>query len=73
MTKIGGRALVGFPTAIEDIVIFNTNRFYGGVQLSHLFANWNQLYTTDKFRLGVDKYDSEEDLNYQPVYVLEKT
>ena len=64
--------MLGFPTTPDDYVVFNAARYYGPVQLSHLFANWNQVYTTDRFRLGDDDYISQRDLNYQPVYVLEK-
>eukprot|EP00095_Tigriopus_kingsejongensis_P012166 maker-scaffold345_size201316-snap-gene-1.21 protein:Tk12166 transcript:maker-scaffold345_size201316-snap-gene-1.21-mRNA-1 annotation:"hypothetical protein GUITHDRAFT_82324" len=42
--KEGGHALVGVPSG-ADGVAFNVHRIYGPVMYSHLFANWEQIYT----------------------------
>ena len=35
---------MGVPSGI-DAVIFNTNRNYGRIMNSHLFANWDVIYS----------------------------
>ena len=71
LTKRGGRAMVGVPTSPRDEVVFNMGRLYGDIQLSHLFANWKQVHSTDKYRMGVEGPE-EEPFVYQPLYILEK-
>ena len=44
LTKPKGRALVGVPSGM-DLVVFNLNRNYGRIMNSHLFANWNVIYS----------------------------
>ena len=40
----GGRMLLGVPRAVKDKVQFNMHRSYGPLQMSHLLANWEQIY-----------------------------
>ena len=47
LTKPGARGLVVDPAGF-DAVVFNTHRIYGPLQNSHLFANWDQVYSTFK-------------------------
>ena len=63
--------MVGVPTSPRDEVVFNMGRLYGDIQLSHLFANWKQVHSTDKYRMGVE-VPEEEPFVYQPLYILEK-
>merc|ERR1719461_2539617 len=51
LTKKGGRALVAVPTDKTDRVAFNEYRVYGDLQLPHLFANWDQVFTDDKYQI----------------------
>merc|ERR1719411_609564 len=44
LMKPKGRALVGVPSGMDQ-VIFNSNRNYGRIMNSHLFANWNVIYS----------------------------
>jgi hypothetical protein len=44
LTKPGGRALVGVPTAPGDAVVWNGAKLYGNLMLAHLFANWKQVF-----------------------------
>ena len=76
LTKPGGRGLFGMPV-LYDIVLFNSARVYGPLQLSHLFANWRLVFTEAKeFPKGRDTPQEErpEDFifNYQPLFVVEK-
>ena len=45
LSKKRARALVALPIAPEfkDLVTFNAGKFYGKLQLSHLFTNWKQV------------------------------
>lgn len=51
MTRHGGRLFVGIPEALgadgkaSDIILYNAHRNYGPVQLPHLFANWDQVWS----------------------------
>ena len=38
--------MVGVPTFKTDNLRFNLQRVYGPVQLSHLFANWELVYSS---------------------------
>jgi len=42
--KPGSRAIVGVPAG-DDTICFNAHRFYGPLMFSHLFSNWNLIYT----------------------------
>ena len=47
ITKKNARVLVGVPSQFEhpefeEYIGFNAGRVYGSIQLSHLFANWDQ-------------------------------
>ena len=39
--------MVGAPGG-KDAITFNASRVYGRIMLPHLFANWEQIYTTYK-------------------------
>ena len=83
LMKPRGRALIGVPTGF-DAVAFNANKVYGPLQLSHLFANWNQIYTEAKmYKDGMNTMVEDIPCNekmahlhpmscYEPLYVLEK-
>jgi hypothetical protein len=45
LSKKRARALVALPMTheFEDLVTFNAGKFYGKLQLSHLFTNWKQV------------------------------
>ena len=76
LTKKGGRALIGVPADKTDAVYFNAARKYGPIMLSHLFANWNQVYTDDRYLLTEESkkeaLPENKDFGYQPIYILEK-
>ena len=65
-----------------DAINFNSNRSYGRIMLPHLFANWNQIYSTyrdypeDLTQINAGDFCPEKDDNlawcYQPMTVLEK-
>lgn len=68
LTKPGGHALIGVPTG-PDEVIFNVGRVYGKILYSHLFANWEQIYTN----IPKHKFEScEFCMSYQPLHLLRK-
>jgi hypothetical protein len=81
LTRPGGRALVGVPAGYDG-VYFNSNKIYGPLQFSHLFANWHQVYSEAKmFKDGMYTPISEACPNkdaekvfycYEPLTVLEK-
>ncbi|TRY68928.1 hypothetical protein TCAL_15162, partial [Tigriopus californicus] len=50
LVKDLGFALVGVPTG-PDHIIFNVHRVYGPLMYSHLFANWQQVYTNTDMSL----------------------
>jgi len=88
ITKKNARVLVGVPSqfehpGFEEYIGFNAGRVYGSIQLSHLFANWDQVYTEaiknyENFRskrgnaksLLQKRLDS---YSYQPIYILQNT
>jgi len=81
LLKPGARALVGIPGG-TDAIHFNSNRSYGRIMLPHMFANWNQIYSTyrdfpeshSEIKVG-DFCPGEEDnlmWCFQPMTVLEK-
>jgi hypothetical protein len=81
LTRPGGRALIGVPGGFDG-VYFNGNKIYGPLQFSHLFANWNQIYSQAKmFKDGwktpipdvcPDKNAERIFFCYEPLTVLEK-
>ncbi len=42
LVKPGGLALVGVPTG-PDMIVFNSDKVYGPILYSHIFANWKQV------------------------------
>ena len=44
LMKPGSRAFVGVPGGL-DAINFNAGRAYGKIMFSHLFANWDQIYS----------------------------
>lgn len=76
MTKPGGRMLLGLPTGFDG-VMFNACKMYGPFQYSHLFANWDQIYTEAEmlekgFDTPVEERKCKEFYGYQPLHVVEK-
>lgn len=82
LLKPGAKALIGVPSG-KDAINFNANRVYGKIALAHLFANWNQIYSTyrdfpeDKgFSADITDYCHDKDSCllhcFQPMTVLEK-
>ena len=77
--KPKGRALVGVPSGL-DKVIFNTNKNYGRIMNSHLFANWDVVHSefqelkvdTLGFDIRVFCNDDSVFWCYQPITVVEK-
>ena len=82
LMKPGGRALIGVPSGM-DAILFNGNRLYGPIMYSHLFANWNQIYS--EYRDFDNGFDTDprkfcecgrtcENIMwcYQPMSVIEK-
>ncbi len=47
LTHPGGKLLIGVPSGY-DAVFFNMHRLYGPIQCSHLYTNWNAVYTEAK-------------------------
>ena len=47
LSKPGARGLIYEPSGF-DAVVYNTHRVYGPLQMSHLCANWNVLYSNFK-------------------------
>ena len=45
LLKPGARALFGAPGGFDSIA-FNAGRSYGQIMSPHLFANWNQIFST---------------------------
>ena len=69
MVKPGGRALIGLPTH-SDMITFNAHRVYGPVLLSHLFSNWEQVYTKAKFRHENKNHNGH--IMPQGIFIVEK-
>ena len=75
--------MVGVPTGFDG-VMFNANRIYGPYMYSHLFANWDQIYTeAEMFKNGPETHYKDVPCKendammhafccYEPVHVLEK-
>lgn len=69
--KPGGQVLVAAPYA-KDTLRFNLNRVYGPLMHSHLFANWQVVYTNNNNDdLQFVQHHICDDC-YQPIYILEK-
>ena len=62
-SKKQSRALVSLPMTknFDDLIAFNSGKFYGRVQLANLFTNWKQVpedydyYDTMKFKVVENK------------------
>lgn len=65
----GGRALLGVPTAPEDLLQFNGARIYGPATYPHLLANWLQVHTDSNPRA---RFSPKCVHCYQPLHVLER-
>ena len=77
LTKPKGQALVGVPSGM-DLVLFNSNRNYGRIMNSHLFASWNVIYS-DFMEINDDSIvedfcRNQEDLRhcFEPLTIIEK-
>lgn len=67
--KPGGKALVGFPIGPgKDQIYFNSHKNYGPVLLSHLFANWEQVYSEFDYK----NFIKECVWCYQDLFVVQK-
>ena len=64
----GGRMLIGLPGGSKDIICYNAHKIYGPVLYSHLFANWDQVWSEVKKLSDLPNDCSAE----QPLHVLEK-
>ena len=72
---MGGRFAIAVPTGANDIVCWNAHRIYGPVLYSHLFANYDQLYSevSDLSKLNTANcHPSSLSHTHQPITVLEK-
>ena len=67
LVKPGGKALVGVPSG-PDMIMFNSDRVYGPLSYSHLFANWRQVYTENDF----SNFDPICTHCYVPLHVIER-
>lgn len=72
----GGRALVGVPVGY-DAVLFNGCKLYGPLQLSHLFANFEQIYTEADMTINAkdmppEKRTIDPVFAYQPIFIIQK-
>lgn len=65
----GARALVGVPGAGKDLICMNAHRMYGPVMYSHLFANWDQVWSEIK---KVSEMSTDCFASQQPIHVLQK-
>ncbi|TRY73027.1 hypothetical protein TCAL_01895 [Tigriopus californicus] len=61
----GGMVLIGVPTG-PDVLVFNLHRIYGPVMYSHLFANFEQVFT----KANIANYHRQH--CYQPIHILRK-
>ena len=69
--KPKGQALIGIPIGPgKDVTSFNSHRLYGPVMLSHLFANFKQIYSDLDYK---SKYNYNCRWCYQELFVVEKT
>lgn len=67
--KEGGQALIGMPLGPgKDAIYFNSHKTYGPLMLSHLFANFKQIYS----EVDYSKYSPDCPFCYQDLFVLEK-
>ena len=74
LTRPGGRMLLGIPMAYDEVQ-FNSHKIYGPLQMSHVLANWQQIYadiilTEDRSR--VVKPIHLANAIYQPGIVVQK-
>lgn len=69
-----GFAIIGLPTG-PDHITFNLHRVYGPLMYSHLFANWQQIYTDTNINLYTSEIHQENTYKgayFQTVHVLRK-
>ena len=77
LIKPKGRALVGVPSGL-DAILFNAHRNYGPIMSSHLFANWDIIYSQyleiNEKSIVKDICEENADLFscFQPLTVIEK-
>ena len=77
LSKPGARGLIYEPSGV-DAIIYNQGRIYGPLQMSHLVANWNVLYSDFKVfaRTDLTERCKDEDGNilncFKAVTVVEK-
>ena len=77
LIKPKGRALVGVPSGL-DAILFNASRNYGPIMSSHLFANWDIIFSQylEINQKSIVKDICEENANlffcFQPLTVIEK-
>ena len=87
LLKPGARALFGAPGGFDSIA-FNGGRSYGQIMTPHIFANWNQIFSTyEDFtesepgsgiftEQNAEKFCGKKDdcllYCYQPMTILEK-
>ena len=67
-TRAGARQ-VGVPGSGKDLICMNTHRMYGPVMYSHLFANWDQVWSEIK---SVPEMSTDCLAGQQPIHVLQK-
>ena len=74
VVKPGKRALIGIPIGPgDDRIYFNSHKVYGPLMLSHLFANWKQIFAELDKDGEIFSYWSEECTScLQIVFILEK-
>ena len=68
VTKPNGLALISFPSGPKDSISFNINKTYGPLMTSHVFANWQLVYTN----LDYSMYLDECPFCYEAFYVLKR-
>ena len=77
VVKPGKRALIGIPIGPgDDRIYFNSHKVYGPLMLSHLFANWKQIFAELDYYTENNEFFTywEEECTscLQPVFILEK-
>lgn len=63
----GGKVLISVPTG-PDILAFNSAKIYGPVIYSHLFANFEQVFT----QANISNFNQHCQHCYQPIHILRK-
>lgn len=65
--KDGGMALIGVPTG-PDALYFNSFKLYGPLMYSHLFANFEQIFSL----ANISNFGHRCPFCYQPLHILRK-